>query len=85
MPIVSPCGGLFTYRTTRMFRIDVWQLGLAFRLIQGLIVGMVAYDIFQRHGWAYSEVPAGRVNAYGESTSEFVSIAYGTTTPPACD
>ena len=81
MPIMSPCGGLLTYRTSRSIRIDVWQLGLAFRLIQAMIVGMVAYDIFQRDGWAYSEVPAGRVNAYGESTAEFVSL--GTTTP-AC-
>jgi hypothetical protein len=47
-----------------------------------MIVGMVAYDIFQRDGWAYSEVPAGRVNAYGESTAEFVSL--GTTTPAYC-
>ena len=82
MAIMSPCGGLLTYRTSRMIRIDVWQLGLAFRLIQAAIVGFVAFDIFQRHGWAYSEVPAGRVNAYGESTAEFVAI--GTTSPAYC-
>lgn len=76
------CGGFLTYRTHRMIRIDVWQLGLAFRLIQAAIVSMVAYDIFQRHGWAYSEVPAGRVNAYAESNAKFMAIG---ATLPACD
>ena len=79
---MSPCWGLLTYRTSRSIRIDVWQLGLAFRIIQAMVVGGVAYDILNRDGWAYSEVPAGRVNAYGESTAEFVSLQ---TTTPACD
>ena len=65
-------GGWLAYRTKREIRIDVWQIGLTFRILQIVIIGTVAYDIFIGHGWAYSEVPSSRgINAWGESTPQF--------------
>ena len=59
------------YTTQRRLRIDVWQLGLAFKLLQLGIIIFLCVDIFKANGWAHSEVPGGRVNAYGESTPDF--------------
>jgi hypothetical protein len=81
MPFVSRFGGLLMYRTTRKIRVDIWWLGLGFRTIQALIVILIAYYAIQRDAWAYSEVPLGRVNSYGEPTAEFSKIG---TTSPAC-
>ena len=82
MPFQSKFAGLLTYRTTRKIRVDIWWLGLGFRVIQALIVILIAYFAVQRDAWAYHEVPLGRVNAYGEKTAEFTRIG---TTSPACD
>ena len=82
MPFQSKFAGLLTYRTTRKIRVDIWWLGLGFRIIQALIVILIAYYAVQRDAWAYHEVPLGRVNAYGEKTAEFSRIG---TTSPACD
>lgn len=65
------------YRTQRHLRVDVWQLGLAYRILQLIILIVVGVEIFLTHGWAHSEVPAGRVNAYGETTDAFEAIAEG--------
>ena len=59
------------YTTQRRLRVDVWQIGLAFKLLQLAILIFLAVDIFTRNAWAHSEVPAGRVNAYGEKTPAF--------------
>ena len=76
-------GGWLAYRTKREIRIDVWQIGLTFRILQIVIIGTVAYDIFIGHGWAYSEVPSSRgINAWGESTPQFVAI--GAAQPSYC-
>lgn len=72
------------YVTSRRLRVDVWQLGLAFKLLQLAIVIGIGLDIFYRNGWAYSEVPAGRVNAYGESTSDFKATLNASTEPKYC-
>ena len=82
MPFQSKFAGLLTYRTARSIRVDIWWLGLGFRIIQALIVILIAYYAVQRDAWAYHEVPLGRVNAYGEGTAEFSRIG---TTSPACD
>ena len=71
-----------TYKTQRQIRVDVWQLGLTFRLLQLTIAGWLIYDIFIGHRWAYHEVPAGRVNAYGQTSNEY--IALGSTVPAYC-
>ena len=59
------------YTTQRRLRVDVWQLGLAFKLLQLAIIIFLCVDIFSENAWAHSEVPAGRVNAYGETTDSF--------------
>ena len=74
---------LLAYRTERRMRVDIWQLGLAFKVLQVAIFVGVALQIFTLHEWAYSEVPAGRFNAYGESTAEYVAI--GLTSPGYCN
>ena len=48
------------YTTQRRLRVDVWQLGLAFKLLQLAILIFLAVDIFSQNAWAHSEVPAGR-------------------------
>ena len=73
----------FAYPTKRMIRVDVWQIGLTFRILQTVIIGAVAYDIFLGHAWAYSEVPSARgLNAWGESTPQFAAV--GATQPYYC-
>ena len=64
---------LLPYTTSRRLRVDVWQLGLSFKLLQLTILIFVGIDIFNRNAWAHSEVPAGRVNSYGEVTADFTS------------
>jgi LSD1 subclass zinc finger protein len=64
---------LLPYTTSRRLRVDVWQLGLSFKLLQLTILIFVAVDIFNRNAWAHSEVPAGRINSYGEGTDDFTS------------
>ena len=59
------------YTTQRRIRIDVWQLGLAFKLLQLAIIIFLCIDLFKKNEWAHSEVPGGRVNAYGESIDAF--------------
>ena len=61
------------YTTQRRLRVDVWQLGLAFKLLQLAIIIFLCVDIFSENAWAHSEVPGGRVNAYGESTADFIA------------
>ena len=74
---------LLAYRTERRMRVDIWQIGLAHKVLQaGIFVG-VAVQIFSLHEWAYSEVPAGRFNAYGESTTAYTAV--GLTTPGYCN
>ena len=65
-----------------MMRVDVWQIGLTFRLLQATILGYLAYDIFEQHSWAAHEVPAGRVNAYGQKSARYTALA--STTPAYC-
>lgn len=76
----SCCGGLFIYRTNRLVKIDIWQLGLFFRLLQLAIIGLVGFDIINRHGWSYTEAPSGVVNAWVEAPANFP----GSTTPAYC-
>ena len=59
------------YTTQRRLRIDVWQLGLAFKLLQLAIIIFLCVDIFSQNAWAHSEKPGGWVNAYGESIDAF--------------
>ena len=61
------------YVTQRRLRVGVWQLGLAFKLLQLAIIIFLCIDLFSENAWAHSEVPAGRVNAYGESTADFIA------------
>ena len=62
---------LLPYTTSRRLRVDVWQLGLTYKVLQLAILIFVGVDIFNRNAWAHSEVPAGRINSYGESTVNF--------------
>ena len=64
---------LLPYTTSRRLRVDVWQLGLSFKLLQLTILIFVGIDIFNRNAWAHAEVPAGRINSYGEGTADFTS------------
>ena len=73
------------YTTQRRLRVDVWQLGLAYKLLQIAILTVVAVDLFETHGWAHQEVPAGRINAYGEATDPFKAMLNPATPPVYCN
>ena len=75
--------GFLAYRTQRQMRVDIWQLGVAFRVVQIAILVGVGFQIFTDHSWAYSEVPSGRFNAYGLSTDGYIEV--GLTSPGYCD
>lgn len=55
------------YRTTRQIRVDMWQIGLAHRVLQLIAVTWVLFDLVRFNSWAFSETPTGTVNAWEES------------------
>ena len=52
------------YRTARHVRVDIWQVGLANRILQtGIIIAFIA-TVITSNSWAASERPLGVVNAW---------------------
>ena len=69
--LLEPC---LKYTTTRYLVVDVWQIGLLHRLLQLAIVIYAIFEAISQGSWAFSEVPANSVNAYGSRTAAYESI-----------
>eukprot|EP00966_Prymnesium_polylepis_P211954 4909248-Prymnesium_polylepis.1 len=65
---------LLSYRTNRYMKVDVWQVGLAHRLLQLGIIIFAVIEALNAGSWAYSETAAGTVNAYGATTAAYSSL-----------
>ena len=59
------------YRTSKHLVVDMWQVGLFYRSLQAGVLVYAIREALYHGSWAYSEVPAGSVNAYGGSTAQF--------------
>lgn len=57
---------LLTFRLEKTVTIQVWQVGLVFRLMQIAVVVYIACMLHFANSWAYNETPMGSVNAWNE-------------------
>ena len=57
--------GFFSFSVSKSMDIEIWQLGLVYRIFQ-LMVGMYfLFVLFMRDAmWTWQEVPMGSFNAY---------------------
>lgn len=58
---------LLTFRLEKTVTIQVWQVGLFYRLSQLLVVIYVGVGMHYANTWAYTEAPMGTVNAWPEN------------------
>ena len=67
---------LFAYRTPKMVRVNVWQLGLAFTLAQLGLMGYVCWAIYAAAQWSSEADVSNTINAYlADGGSGLVSAA----------
>jgi len=52
------------YRTSRQVRVDIWQVGLTYRILQLAVIAYVLWDLIVSNSYVVSEVPSGTVNAW---------------------
>ena len=78
-----------SYETDRKIIVDNWFIGLVHYTFTGVVVfGVVIYNfglVWSGRDWAYSELPAGRVNAYVYPTASFNTLLTNSTQPSYCD
>ena len=67
--------GWLSYRTHRFVRIDIWQVGLTYYALCGVIGGWIVYDMYRQGAYSYSEVPLGIVNAWSNGLGTEVADA----------
>jgi len=86
---VSWLDSVLCYRTTKMLKIDYWQLGALYYIISIMILIFYGYGLFQSGEFLLKEPVEGRANPYASKSSYPVAAAYaGSSGPgvfPYCD
>ena len=55
--------------------IDIWQIGIFYRVMQVLIFMYVIWDFVSNQGWAFQETPMGATNIYISEANSRAIIA----------
>ena len=58
---------VFVFRMPKTVTIQVWQVGLVYRVCQLAVMGYLVVMLVLDSSWAYSEQPAGRTNAWASA------------------
>ena len=64
---------MFVYRTEKYIKVDVFIVGVFYRLMQVLAVMLVFAQLYYNDGWAMTETPGGMSNAWDEPGSFFAT------------
>jgi hypothetical protein len=61
------------YKTEKYIKVDVWFVGLFYRIMQLLALSVALAQLYFNNGWAMSETPGGMSNAWDEPGTFFVT------------
>lgn len=66
-----------TYTTPRYVSVDIWQVGLLYRLACTGIATYILWEMFISGSYSYSDAPLGSVNAWSEGIPRGLNLYAG--------
>ena len=76
-----------TFTMPRVVVVQIWQLGLIYRLLQLVVLAYLVWGLWWNNGWAKKEVPTQQINAWTEPGSVLaaMTVANGSDTFGYCN